>query len=65
MAEEVVPQVVVLVTITKEGSLEIRINGTDALQLWGLAKIIEKRADELHFQGMAMANQKKPRILRP
>jgi hypothetical protein len=47
-----------------DGNLNIRINSMDAVQLWGLAKIIEKRADEIHFQGMMIANQKKPRIIR-
>ena len=48
MAEEVT---IILITI-KDGNLQIHINSQDAVQLWGLAKVIEKRADDIHRMGM-------------
>lgn len=63
MAAEVT---IILITM-KDGNLEIHINSQDAVQLWGLAKIIEKRADDIHRMGMAIANggSKKPRLVLP
>jgi hypothetical protein len=63
MAEEIT---IIQITM-KDGNLQIHINSQDAIQLWGLAKVIEKRADDIHRLGMAMANAetKKPRIVLP
>lgn len=62
-------EVTILVVTIKDGNLEIHINSQDAIQLWGLAKVIEKRADQIHNLGLAMANaqanNKKPRLVVP
>jgi hypothetical protein len=60
-------EVTIIHVAVKNGNLEIQIPSQDAVQLWGLAKVIEKRADDIHRLGMAMANAetKKPRIVLP
>jgi hypothetical protein len=64
MAEEVEALVIVQV-VSIEGNLQINIPSNDAMLLWGIAKMIEKRADEVHFQAMSMIQSKKSKLVVP
>ena len=57
MSNEVEPILIVQVA-SVEGNLQITIPSNDAMLLWGIAKMIEKRADEVHFQAMSMVTKK-------
>jgi hypothetical protein len=61
MAEEVI---IVQVSVV-DGNLQIAIPSNDAMMLWGIAKMIEKRADEVHYQAMSMVASKKSKLAVP
>jgi hypothetical protein len=62
MGEEVTT--IVKVAMGQDG-LIVQIPSNDYMLLWGIAKLIEKRADEVQFQTMSMAAAKKPKLFKP
>jgi hypothetical protein len=62
MAEEVT--IIVNIVMGPDG-LIVQIPSNDYMLLWGIAKLIEKRADEVHFQQMSMLAAKKSKLLVP
>jgi hypothetical protein len=60
MAEEVTT--IVNVAMGPDG-LIVQIPSNDYMLLWGIAKLIEKRADEVQFQTMSMAAAKTKRLV--
>jgi hypothetical protein len=68
MGDEVTQaRVIVEVSVDSTGSLRFQVNTHSPIELWGLAKQLEKFADELAFQqqSQAMAKKARPRILTP
>ena len=63
MAEEVV-RPSVTVTIDDAGSLHINCTGFNHIMLWGIAKEIEERANEVRLQAMMLAEGRKSKIQR-
>jgi hypothetical protein len=64
MAEEVTRQPTVLFTVNEQGQLNIDVHGFSPEMLWGIAKHIEKVADNMHTFQMMQAEEKKRKILR-
>ena len=59
MAEEVV---IIHIAVGDKG-LEVHINSDDYMMLWGLARLIEKRADDVQMRAMSAVTSKKPRLV--
>ena len=62
MAEEVT--IIVSIVMGPDG-LVVQIPSNDYMLLWGIAKLIDKRADEVQFQQMSMMAAKKSKIVVP
>lgn len=62
MPEPVKP--LILVSVDEKGSLNIQIDGFSPIMLWGIARMIERRGDEVDFQQKMLAESKKPRLVR-
>jgi hypothetical protein len=62
MAEEVVKPPTILITVDESGSLNVHIEGFNPVMLWGLAKVLERRADEIQMQAEAAAIIRKPKL---
>jgi len=63
MGEEVTKPIV-LFTPNEDGTLHVEIDGFPPIMLWGIARMIERHADQIDFQASVVTEQKKPRIVR-
>ena len=65
--EEGMPEQAPLMVITEgdDGSMQVIINETSPIVLWGIAKLIEKRADEVNLQQSMLARSRKPTLVVP
>ena len=56
--------IIVSIVMGPDG-LVVQIPSNDYMLLWGIAKLIDKRADVLQFQQMSMLASKKSKIVVP
>jgi hypothetical protein len=55
----------VLVTIDENANVVFHIAGFNPMQLWGIAKVIERHANEIDENAKLMAMSRKPKLVVP
>jgi hypothetical protein len=58
-------RVVVQILGDDNGALNFNVNTGSPIELWGIAKQLEKMADELAFAQQSKVRQSKPRLVVP
>ena len=64
MAKEIAGPMLII-TLNDTGAMEIHVQGFTAIQLWGIAKQIEKFGDDAAILSQMRQQDKKPRLVVP